>query len=1141
MRTSAPSVAGVLGRDGRPVGAAFPVTGEHLITAAHVVSLATGVEFEPDSPPEGRVSVAFLPGGARLDAEIMLWDGARDVAVLRLGRSVDVQPAPLVDHASFDERVAMVGFPDGKEQGVWSVGVLRGAQADGWLQVDVEEGSRFDIKGGFSGTPAWHLDRGDVVGMVVAAWTGGRRSGYLIPTAQLLEAWPGLRDAVRPISPFRGLLPFGPEHAASFFGRSDEVDRISRLVVERPVVTVTGPSGVGKSSIIQAGVIPRLQGLAVAHFRPGQGRSPLHALALALSRGDPADRLTRADELARHLERGAMPELVRSVLDQLGASRLILVVDQLEEVLSAPAEQRTAFARALLHAERPNSALGVLAALRTDYLTPILRDPELAPLAAGERTINVGELSTRGLRAAVLEPIVRIPLVEYERGLAVRLLDDLGVGPGRLPLLQFTLAQLWERQSDGKLTHQAYEEIGGVREGLNRFAEQVWAELTVGEQRDAERLLIQLTRPDPEGQEITRRSAPREQLDAAQWAVAQRLAVSRLVVVDEGRRADLVHEALVTRWTRLRKLAGQAREFRLWQESLRRRIALWRRHDRRPARLLAGADLGDALRRLRERPADLSEEEREFIDLSVRRRRHVRRRRAAALAVVVAAGLAVWIPLSGAVSANAAQTLLDRAQQRAATDPYGAAQLAIRAYRTRDTPDTRKKIHDLYGGALSLTRIISDTSVGVVSFKGESRPGGSLSGKISTDGRALLTRSPDSRVVLWQLGNGAANPVTLPAEGGASANHITLSADRRYAAATYTARIEVTPYSRVPDGRCVIKVPDSPTAHLAFTVVRTCLVVTDLARMDTAFALVLPDNVVPGGVSIDPEGKSVGLVTTVAGKTGLMRWDLPTGKPLPSVPLEVGPSDSISFFRLIPGGAVLGHLVFSADAKAGKQNATGHRLLRLAFGGATTMLHESLASSIITMSGDGRRVAAFEEREKQPAFLVWDTGTGRQIARLDDMSLAESVGSPAFDATGSILHNTWLDFPVTQPSSLSLKDVQAFAAQLSDAQPVTRWSIPGGERAQQLRLPMAWRTLLPIGEDAFALVTADQIGLLLPSGGQSAADRLAAMAAQGVEVASPGVEAELAHLCRVYGELDAESDEIKKLVPDGAHTDPLCP
>ncbi|MEV4893550.1 trypsin-like peptidase domain-containing protein [Nonomuraea sp. NPDC055795] len=70
--------------------------------------------------------MAFLPGGARLDAEIMLWDGERDVAVLRLGRNVDVAPAPLVDHASFDERVAMLGFPDGKEQGVWSVGVLRG-------------------------------------------------------------------------------------------------------------------------------------------------------------------------------------------------------------------------------------------------------------------------------------------------------------------------------------------------------------------------------------------------------------------------------------------------------------------------------------------------------------------------------------------------------------------------------------------------------------------------------------------------------------------------------------------------------------------------------------------------------------------------------------------------------------------------------------------------------------------------------------------------------------------------------------------------------------------------------------------------------------------------------------------------------
>ncbi|MEV4893548.1 hypothetical protein AB0K48_29610 [Nonomuraea sp. NPDC055795] len=298
----------------------------------------------------------------------------------------------------------------------------------------------------------------------------------------------------------------------------------------------------------------------------------------------------------------------------------------------------------------------------------------------------------------------------------------------------------------------------------------------------------------------------------------------------------------------------------------------------------------------------------------------------------------------------------------------------------------------------------------------------------------------------------------------------------------------------------MIKVPDSPTAHEAFTVVRICLVVTDLARMATAFALVLPGDVVPGLLSVDPGGKSVGLVAARAGKTSLMRWDLSGGKALPAVPLEVGPNDSISFFRLISGGAVLGHLVFSADAKAGKQNATGHRLLRLAFDGTTTVLHESLASSIVTMS---------------------------------------SVGSPAFDATGSTFHNAWLDFPLAQPSSLSLEDMRAFAVQLSDAQRVTRWSIPGGQRGERLHLPMAWRTLLPVG-DGFALVAADQIGLLLPSGGRSAADRLAAMAAQAIEVPSPGVEAELAHLCRVYGELSAESDEIKKLVPDGAHTDPLC-
>ncbi len=1142
VQTTVPkrSVARILDADGTPVGAGFPVNDRFLITAAHVVNGAAGLAFESRSRPEGRFGVEFL-GHDPLRAEVAVWNPRLDVAVLELVQPAppETRVAPLVDKAAFDERVAMLGFPDGKDRGVWSVGVLRGPQADGWLQVDVEDGSQFAIEGGFSGTPVWHIGRGDVVGMVVAAWTGSRvRSGYVVPTATLLEAWPELREAVRPPSPFRGLLPFDAEHAASFFGRADEVERITRLVAERPVVAVTGPSGVGKSSIVQAGVAPKLRadgGTAVVVFRPGQGRTPLHALAQALlpGRDRPAERLDRVDATAAHLERGGMPEFLPTVLAHLDAKRLVLAVDQFEEVLTAPEEERAAFAKALAYADRPGSPLALLLTLRADYLAPVLHDPHLAAFVAGDRTITVGELSSAGLRAAITEPIRRTPLVEYEPGLVDTLLRDLGVGPGRLPLLQFTLAQLWDLQSGGLLTHDAYAVIGGVSKGLDRFAERLWGELTPDEQRAAERLLIQLIRPDPDRQEITRRTAPRDQLAPAQWRVAQRLAVSRLVVLPaDGQSAELVHEALVTHWRRLGEIGGRAREFRLWQEALRQRVALWRRHGRPPSRLLSRADLTDALRQARRHPDDIGPDEHAYIRASVRRRRTVRRRLAGAMAVVTGAALIIWIPVSRGLTDNAAQTLLERARQQRGSDPYGAAHLTLRAYRTRANDDTRRAVHRLYSGTVQLTQIIPDTSTGWVNLKGQGQTGGDLSGKVSTDGRTLVTRSPDNKAVAWHIANGRATPARLPDEGGTIAGEVAVSADGRYAAATYLASIKDS-----GSGRCVVKADME-----AFTTERFCLVVTDLARGGTKMAVLLPKGGEATQLSLDQTGRTLAAAVTSKDRLTLRRWNVREKKELPSAPLPVTPRDVVSLFRLTPAGLAVNFLEFPDGAGGGDQRALGNRLVLLSPDDPprTRVLEDALTSAKLATSADGRRLAAVVEVGKVTLFDLWDMTTGRMITRLRDVGLAEAVGALAFDPTGTVLHDTW--WRLIPPTGSSLKETDEFLRETS-VLPVTRWSLADGRRLAPLSVPTAWQTLLPLGGGGYALIDGDQIGLLLPTPGNPASARLAAMTRQTKDLVAAGSEAdagrEVARLCRLYGNMP-ESTALKKLVPAGAHKGKVC-
>ncbi|MES9538041.1 trypsin-like peptidase domain-containing protein [Actinomadura sp. NPDC000600] len=1147
MRTTVPkrSVARILDADGVPAGAAFPVTGRYVITAAHVLNGAAGVPFDTQTQPAGHFQVEFL-GQGPLGAAVSAWNPLFDVAVLRLLHDApqDVRPVPLVDKAAFDERVAMLGFPNGKDRGVWSVGILRGPQADGWLQVDVEDGSQFTIEGGFSGTPVWHIGRGDVVGMVVAAWSGSRvRSGYVVPTTTLLEAWPELREAVRPPSPFRGLLPFDEEHADSFFGRADDIERITRLITERPVVTVTGPSGVGKSSILQAGVVPRVRedgGTAVVLFRPGQGRTALHALAQSLipGRHRPAERLDQVDAMAAHLERGGMPDLLTVFLQHLNADRLVLVVDQFEEILNAPKEERTAFAKALAHAEQPRSPLAVLFALRADYLAPMLSDPRLAAFVAGDRTITMGEMSPEGLRAAIIEPVRRTPLVEYEPGLVETLLRDLGVGPGRLPLLQFTLKELWDLQSDGLLTHEAYAGIGGISHGLDRFAERLWGELGPHEQRSAERLLTQLIRPDPDRPEITRRIAPRDQLTGEQWRLAQRLAVSRLVVLPEdGQSVELAHEALVAHWKRLREIGDSTRDFRLWQEGLRQRIALWQRHGRAPSRLLSRADLTDALRQSRQHPDDLSPDEHAYIRAGARRRWSVRRRWAIAAAAVTAAALFVWVPLSRGLSDNAAQTLLERARQQQASDPYGAAQLTLRAFRTRDNEDTRRRIHDLYRDTGRLTQVIPDTSTGLVNLEGRAETGGDLSGKISTDGRTLVTRAPDDTAVAWRLAGGRATPVTLPAEGGLSTGAVAVSADGRYAAAGHLASIRNLTSSGSQNGRCTAgNTPEALTAQ------RFCLVVTDLARKRTAMAVILPKGSQIRGVSLDRTGRTLAAAVANRGRITLRRWSVDGGKAQPSVPLPISSREAISLFRLTPAGAVLNYLKFPKGAGGGEQRAIGNRLLLVSPDGSpqVRVLEESLAGAVVATSADGRRLAAAVEIDKVTQFDIWDMSAGRMITRIKDPGLAEAVGALTFDPTGSVLYDTW--WKVDLPDASTLEEMQKFAQEVS-ALPVTRWSLPGGRRLGALRVPAAWPALLPLGRDAFALVKGNQIGLLLPTPGRTASGLLDAMTEQARDLAVSGsggvTKRELAHLCRLYGNMP-ESSEITKLIPAGAHKGEVC-
>ncbi|MBV9140786.1 MAG: hypothetical protein JO115_07700 [Pseudonocardiales bacterium] len=166
----------------------------------------------------------------------------------------------------------------------------------------------------------------------------------------------------------------------------------------------------------------------------------------------------------------------------------------------------------------------------------------------------------------------------------------------------------------------AYEQLGGVSGALASYAERVYLDqLLPDDQQEARRLLIQLICPSEVGQPV-RRIARRPELGEPRWQLAQRLAATRLLVTDRDptgvESVELVHEALISRWSRLSEWFDADRAFRTWQEQLRTSLAQWEAVQHDEGALFRGTPLAEAERWLTERPEDLGIPEQQFIQAS---------------------------------------------------------------------------------------------------------------------------------------------------------------------------------------------------------------------------------------------------------------------------------------------------------------------------------------------------------------------------------------------------------------------------------------------------------------------------------------------------------------------------------------------
>ena len=441
-----------------------------------------------------------------------------------------------------------------------------------------------------------------------------------------------------PSCPYRGLSAFREEDAHLFFGREQVTQRLVMAVQHKSLVCVVGASGSGKSSIVLAGLIPQLRKYSQAQnpaalwqiivFRPGS--NPFKAftevvmpLSKHLHLGGLADQtLIRLESTLRSCANG-LTQLINDITKSIfteGAQKLVLVIDQFEELYTQTlGADCQLFLRQLLDAIRECPGLTLVLTLRADFYGYALSYRPLSDALQGA-VYNLGPMNREELQSAIECPADTMK-VKLEKGLTEKLIEATWDHPGRLPLLEFALTQLWSKQYNGWLTHEAYSEIGGVERALANHAETVYEQLSTVDRARARRIFAQLVRPGV-GIDTSRRLATRDEVGEENWDLVSFLASARLVVTNRHEltgeeTVEVVHEALLKSWRRLEQWIELDYTFRNWQEDLRITMRRWESSAQDEGALLRGKLLADAEFWYSNRKASLGSKEQQFIQLSL--------------------------------------------------------------------------------------------------------------------------------------------------------------------------------------------------------------------------------------------------------------------------------------------------------------------------------------------------------------------------------------------------------------------------------------------------------------------------------------------------------------------------------------------